>query len=209
MQQLNIIATSLAGRSVYRMLHHLSSFKWLFFILTSHLSFIVLLCSSHWHSLRASVCFQSLSMLSFLGFSRSDLSHLTGPNSVCLLDLDMPCSAICFPRLNCFEWLISHLSSHMALKSLSISVFDIHSVLVSLHPLFLILTPLFFSVFSSQVSWTSQCGPQWSSMDPSYLLLSEWPKLFWTGLTLLPVLGVLFLSNESESCHFLKETTHR
>lgn len=151
----------------------------------------------------------SLSLLSFLGFSRSDLSHLTGPNSVCLLDLDMPCSAICFPRLNCFEWLISHLSSHMALKSLSISVFDIHSVLVSLHPLFLILTPLFFSVFSSQVSWTSQCGPQWSSMDPSYLLLSEWPKLFWTGLTLLPVLGVLFLSNESESCHFLKETTHR
>lgn len=105
------------------------------------------------------------------------------------------------------------LSSHIPLQtdlSVSASSFDIRSLCSSpSSSTFSAVDCTAFSVFSSQVFWTTHCGPQWVSMDPSYLFLSEWPKLFGTGLTLLPVLGVLLLGNESESCHFLKETAHR
>lgn len=121
----------------------------------------------------------------------------------------MPRSSISFSHLNCFECFISHLcpgTSPYRVRRFKCFSFSLWYPL----PLFLssFLHFIFFPhiwlcrslhLFFSQVSWTLHSGPQWVSMDPSYLSRSAWTKLFWTGPTLLPVLGVSLLGNESES----------
>lgn len=51
-------------------------------------------------------------------------------------------------------------------------------------------------------------GPQRPTKEPSFLFLLAWPKLFWTGTALLPVMEVLLLGSESEKQQHLHTGCH-